>query len=203
MNTSYFMEDAREAKRLAAKVDPAAWVSQFLAPEFPPEGKILDVGCGPGVIAAEVARRSSTVQVCGVDLSDRRITDARSRLNGLVNLEFHIANADTLPFSDETFDLVYSRFIMDYLRDKQAAVHEMIRVCKPGGRILLQDLDGQLLWHYPEDDHLQEQIRTVLDALAHRAATSHPPAARTMRAPTFETCVPTPAGRSVPANDPP
>ena len=64
-----------------------------------------------------------------------------------------------------SFDLVYCRMLLQYLRYKERAVEEMVRVCKPGGRVLLQDLDGQLLWHYPEDPALQQAVEKCVKGL--------------------------------------
>jgi hypothetical protein len=56
--------------------------------------------------------------------------------------------------------------LMEYLKEKEGAVKEMVRVCKPGGTVLLQDLDGQLLWHYPEDPMVQGTVEKVVRALS-------------------------------------
>jgi SAM-dependent methyltransferase len=56
--------------------------------------------------------------------------------------------------------------LLQYLREKEKAVAEMVRVCRPGGTVLLQDLDGQLLWHYPEDAVMQRGVERVVAALA-------------------------------------
>src|SRR5262249_3167034 len=67
-----------------------------------------------------------------------------------------------LPFESGVFDLAYCRFLLEYLPEREAAVAEMARVCRPGGRVLLQDLDGQLVWHYPPDEELQGDLERVL-----------------------------------------
>jgi SAM-dependent methyltransferase len=56
--------------------------------------------------------------------------------------------------------------LLQYLKEKEKAVSEMARICKPGGTVLLQDLDGQLLWHYPEDPSVQRTVEKVVAALA-------------------------------------
>jgi SAM-dependent methyltransferase len=71
-----------------------------------------------------------------------------------------------MEFSSNRFDLVYSRMLLEYLKNKEQAIGEMVRVCRPGGTLLLQDLDGQLLWHYPEDAVMQQNSEKVVTALA-------------------------------------
>lgn len=62
--------------------------------------------------------------------------------------------------------MVYCRLLLEYLSDKQAAIHEMLRVTKPGGTVLLQDLDGQLIWNYPVESETEALMDTALTALA-------------------------------------
>ncbi|WP_217554511.1 methyltransferase domain-containing protein [Streptomyces sp. GbtcB6] len=161
--TTYLMEDPREAERLAAKVDPAAWVDRYLARRLRPGDRVLDIGCGPGVIARQVADTRPGVHVTGVDFSPSRITEARARLAG-VGAAVR-SDARELPLPDASFDLVYCRFMLQFLPDPQRALAEMVRVCRPGGLILLQELDGQLLWHHPEDPELQAGLETVVKGL--------------------------------------
>ena len=52
--------------------------------------------------------------------------------------------------------------LFEYLSDKQQAAAEMVRVCRPGGTVLFQDLDGQLLWNYPEDPSIQSTAEKVV-----------------------------------------
>ena len=160
----YFMDDPREAKRLADKVNPDGWARQYVVPLLDSATAILDVGCGPGVIACAVGRSKPSVSMTGIDLSTARIKTMGANLPPNVRLQQ--GDACQLLFADDSFDLVYCRFLLEYLKNKQDAVNEMVRVCRPGGKVLLQDLDGQLTWHFPEDEELQSPITRVLTALA-------------------------------------
>jgi len=71
-----------------------------------------------------------------------------------------------MQFPPERFDLVYSRMLFQYLQHKEQAAAESVRVCRPGGTVLFQDLDGQLLWHYPEDPLVQNTVEKVVNAFS-------------------------------------
>jgi SAM-dependent methyltransferase len=164
MTANYIMEDDREAERLSRKVDPSSWVKCYFDQYLSTASKVLDVGTGSGILAAEIAGKYPEKTVVGVDISETRLKHAREH-HKKPNLSFECANSTDLPFPDETFDLVYSRLMLEYLRHPEAAVCEMARVCKSGGRVILQDLDGQLVWHYPVPD-FQGELQTVLDEMS-------------------------------------
>jgi SAM-dependent methyltransferase len=166
LQKDYIMEDPREALRLELKVDPSAWVEKYLAHRLRPDAEVLSVGCGPGVVLAAVARTDSSIKATGVDVSAERVRQAIARNQGNPRMQFVPGDAQAMEFPSNRFDLVYCRMLMQYLREKQKAVAEMTRVCKPGGTVLLQDLDGQLLWHYPEDAEVQQTAEKVVAALA-------------------------------------
>ena len=162
----YIMEDPREAMRLELKVDPHAWVQKYVARRIHAGARVLSVGCGPGVILRELCKLNPSVRAIGLDISDERVQEAirKNRQNGQAN--FVRGDAQAMDFASNSFDFVYSRMLMEYLKDKEGAVREMVRVCKAGGAVLLQDLDGQLLWHYPEDAVVQGTVEKVVRALA-------------------------------------
>ena len=161
----YIMEDPREAMRLELKVDPHAWVQKYVAGRIRAKAEVLSVGCGPGVILREVCALDRSIRATGVDISDERVQEAKRKNRENAQANFVRGDAQAMDFASNSFDFVYSRMLMEYLKDKEGAVREMARVCKPGGRVLLQDLDGQLLWHYPEDATVQATVEKAVRAL--------------------------------------
>jgi ubiquinone/menaquinone biosynthesis C-methylase UbiE len=162
----YIMEDPREALRLELKVDPRAWVQKYLAHRVRSGAEVLSVGCGPGVILSAITNLDSSIRATGIDVSEVRLQQAKERNRENSRVHFVCGDAQSMEFQSNSFDLVYCRMLLQYLKEKERAVSEMTRVCKPGGTVLLQDLDGQLLWHYPEDAAVQQTVEKVVTALA-------------------------------------
>ena len=164
--TAYIMEDPREAMRLELKVDPECWVDKYLSAHLRPGMNVLSVGCGPGVILQAVCSRQSSIHGTGIDISAARVQQAIEKHSPNTRLKFVQADTHAMPFPSDSFDLVYSRMLFEYLAEKDRAMAEIVRVCRPGGMVLIQDLDGQLLWNYPEDPTLQRGIEGVIAGLA-------------------------------------
>lgn len=161
----YIMEDPREGSRLEQKVEPDVWVRTYLAPHLSPGAHVLDVGCGPGVILRALTAADRRLRGTGVDIGPARIREAEANSAGNRRLQFTCGDAQQLEFESGTFDVVFSRMLLQYVPDKERAVAEMVRVCKPGGTVILQDLDGQLVWHYPEDALMQQTVARILNSL--------------------------------------
>src|SRR3954468_6547742 len=162
----YIMDDPREAMRLEMKVDPVAWVRKYVAQRLAPGFEVLSVGCGPGLMLREIAKLDPSIRGTGIDISPSRVQAAREKNHGNQQLKFMCGDAQEMRLARNSFDFVYSRMLLQYLPKKEQALDELVRVCKPGGTVLLQDLDGQLLWNYPEDAGLQHSLEQVLGALA-------------------------------------
>lgn len=161
----YLMDDPREAARLRDKVDPQDWVRKYMAHRVAPGMEVLSVGCGPGVLLGAICDLHPSVRGTGLDISQERLKEAAQFNQENPKVRFVQGDAQALQFPANSFDLVYCRMLMQYLPDKKRAVQEMARVCRPGGTVLLQDLDGQLLWHYPEDATLQRELEKVMAGL--------------------------------------
>jgi ubiquinone/menaquinone biosynthesis C-methylase UbiE len=162
----YIMEDPREAMRLELKVDPHEWVQKYLARRVRTGAQVLSVGCGPGVILRELCALDGSIRATGLDISEERMQEAKHRNRENAQAKFVRGDAQAMDFASNSFDIVYSRMLLEYLKEKERAVREMARVCKRGGTVLLQDLDGQLLWHYPEDPVVQSTVEKVVRALS-------------------------------------
>ena len=114
-----------------------------------PEGaRVLDVGCGVGVLLDRL-RRTRDARVYGVDLSPAAVTLLGSRgIGGAA------AAAGALPFAPDTFDVVMATELLEHLADPAAAMHELVRCVRPGGRLIVTVPNG-VLGPEDEDEHMQ------------------------------------------------
>lgn len=108
-----------------------------------PGHRVLDVGCGNGTDVLELARHVGDAgEVVGVDVSEEAVAGAIGRsLAAGANVSFQVASAYALPFPDGSFDACRSERMVQHLEDPVAGVREMLRVTRPGGRILVADPD--------------------------------------------------------------
>jgi ubiquinone/menaquinone biosynthesis C-methylase UbiE len=113
----YIMDDPREALRLEQKVDPVAWVQKYLAHRVYPGAEVLSVGCGPGVILRSVTNLDSTIRATGLDISADRLRQAKEKNRGNSCLQFVCGDAQSMEFQSNSFDLVYCRMLLQYLKE--------------------------------------------------------------------------------------
>ncbi len=131
--------------------DQSLLVSELLceAAHLRANESVLDVACGTGVTSLAAARRLA--DVVGIDFSSSSLEIARKRaaFEQLSNVDFHEGNAEALPYQDATFDVVLSTFGAQFVGDQNAVVTEILRVCKPGGRIGLANwTPGPFFGHF-------------------------------------------------------
>jgi ubiquinone/menaquinone biosynthesis C-methylase UbiE len=111
--------------------------------DLQPGASVLDLGCGTGDDVQELARRvGPSGWVVGVDRSETVIAEARDRVQGTsLPVAFQVADAYALPFPDATFDACRADRVFHHLEHPCQAFGELLRVVRPGGRILLFDPD--------------------------------------------------------------
>jgi ubiquinone/menaquinone biosynthesis C-methylase UbiE len=134
-----FSNWARRFAELPIHSEADGMARTLAAAAIDPAGRALDVACGPGIVACAVAARAA--HVVGVDLTPAMTEQARERQRaaGLENIEWRIGDATGLPFDNESFDLVVTRYSFHHLQQPALALAEMKRVCRPGGRVVVVD----------------------------------------------------------------
>jgi SAM-dependent methyltransferase len=103
--------------------------------------RALDVGCGPGVLLAELARRLGTDHVAGADPSEPFVEAARRAVPGA---DVRVASAERLPFDSGAFDLVLSQLVVNFMSDAEAGVAEMARVARRAVTSCVWDYAGEM-----------------------------------------------------------
>jgi SAM-dependent methyltransferase len=104
-----------------------------------PGMRALDVGCGPGALTTALVERLGERNVAAADPSEPFAAACRTRLPGV---EVVVADAESLPFADDSFDAVLSQLVVNFMRDAEAGVREMARVTRPGGVV------ASCVWDY-------------------------------------------------------
>lgn len=110
-----------------------------LKKELPRGGKLLDVCCGTGDIAALAAKERADIQADGLDFSPAMLKIAKQKTKGLGNVSWTCGNAHFLPWPEDYFDAVSISFGLRNTKDFEAALREMKRVLKPGGFLYCLD----------------------------------------------------------------
>ena len=157
---AYLMESADEGTRLAAKTDRAIVDEELALTGLRTGTRALDAGCASGAVTLAIADRvGPTGVVTGVDLSAERLEEARLRLGDRAT--FHCARLEQLPFEAGAFDYVMCRLVLEYAAQPQPIVDELARVCAPGGRVVLADIDGYASFHHPLAGERAEAIEAI------------------------------------------
>ncbi|MEV7547452.1 methyltransferase domain-containing protein [Streptomyces sp. NPDC089915] len=140
----------------------AANSAAYLIGELRPGMRVLDVGCGPGTITADLAERVAPGgRVTAVDASrdvlDQAAAHAAERgLEGAV--DFAVADVHALEFEDDAFDVVHAHQVLQHVGDPVRALREMRRVCRPGGIVAVRDADYAAMTWYPATPGLEDWL---------------------------------------------
>jgi arsenite methyltransferase len=154
----YLIDDAARRRRIVRNALAAS-----------PGERILDAGCGPGFYCAELAKEvGPSGSVVGVDASPPMLALAAGRLSEHENVELLEGDALALPVEDGTFDAALCVQVLEYVADATAGVAELYRALRPGGRVLVWDVDWATVSVHSENQELTERVLVAWDEhLAH------------------------------------
>lgn len=134
-------------------------------------GNVLDIGCGEGTFTYHLTKLSKVKKVTGIDISKTAISQAKEKYP---EIEFEIASAATLPFSEESFDFIAMVELAEHIIDTEQMFKEANRVLKPEGAILITTTDFNLLkriiiatffwekYFYPTNPHVRFFTKSTL-----------------------------------------
>ncbi|MCF3123133.1 class I SAM-dependent methyltransferase [Streptomyces arenae] len=106
-----------------------------------PRGRLLDVGCGPGMLVRHLLdTHPGEFRITGCDLSPAMIDAAADRAKGSEDVELTVARVERMPFPDQHFDVVVAMGVLEY-SDADAGLREIARVVRPGGLVLVTMLN--------------------------------------------------------------
>ncbi|KAJ5106920.1 S-adenosyl-L-methionine-dependent methyltransferase [Penicillium angulare] len=155
----------------------AANTSSYFLPFIKPDMKILDIGCGPGSIALDLASFVPQGSITGIDSNETAINSARelSQKRKIQNATFKVSNVLNLPYEDSTFDIVCAHQVLIHLPNEPNSsplpsnigavkgLKEMRRVCKPGGLVCARECDWKSAVIHPFIPGLWESMKLIED----------------------------------------
>jgi len=161
--------DEATAKQVEATYQTPDMVAQRRATRailaLQPGEHVLDIGSGPGFLAAEMAEEvGSSGRVVGLDPSETMLAMGARRG---APVEYVAGDGLAMPFANETFDAAVAIQVYEYVEDMPAALAEVRRVLKPGGRLLILDTDwDSIVWHSNDRDRMERVLERWNDHLA-------------------------------------
>jgi len=179
----------------------------FLAPLLRAGMRLVDCGCGPGSITADLAQAVAPGETIGIDRPESAVMDGRAlaRERGIANLVFLATSVYQLPYADGSFDAAFACALLQHLASPLAALKETRRVLRPGGVIGIVDGSSTITFRHPTSPLLEtwDKLRVLerehntgrsSDALRLRALLQEAGFARTQASGTLATQTGPPAG---------
>jgi ubiquinone/menaquinone biosynthesis C-methylase UbiE len=146
--------------------------AHYLLPQLRPGLSLLDVGCGPGTLSADLAQRVAPGQVVGIDVESDVVELARRHATdvGASNVEFLVGDFRTAGLAPASFDVVHAHQVLQHLSDPVGALAEMARLARPGGLVAVRDGDYSGMTWAPASPGLDRWLEVYLQVTRHNRA---------------------------------
>jgi ubiquinone/menaquinone biosynthesis C-methylase UbiE len=157
----------REQERLVEQAEH--WRHRLITDgtELSPGTRLLEVGCGAGAVLAVLGQEYPGIHLSGVDIEQKQLDFARGHLRRSgVDAELRRGDALALPFEDESFDHVWTMWLLEHIPDAPAALREARRVLVPGGRITAIEVDYSTVSAEPSSPALAALFRAMVQGMA-------------------------------------
>lgn len=139
-SNTYFKEVAHLWDELRKGYFPDTLRDEVITKAFLlPEMEVADIGAGSGFLSSLLATKVSMVNL--VDASEEMLAQAKKNLADYPKAQFHLAEGREIPLPDNSQDAVFANMYLHHAPDPLAAIKEMVRILKPGGRLIISDLD--------------------------------------------------------------
>jgi ubiquinone/menaquinone biosynthesis C-methylase UbiE len=137
---NYFDQVAREWDKMRESFFSEAVREKAFSVAGLETGKMAaDIGAGSGFMTEGLIRRG--IQVIAVDQSETMLAEMKRKFIGLQGIDYRVGEAERLPISDETVDYVFANMFLHHVESPSTAIKEMFRILKPGGMMVITDLD--------------------------------------------------------------
>jgi ubiquinone/menaquinone biosynthesis C-methylase UbiE len=176
MNPAYLMESETEWERLLAKTDKETTREQLAATGFSrltsTSVHVVDAGCGAGVVSVlmqeMLAQNYSASCLTLIDQSKERIIKAKTLLHSTKSHDISYVSCalEEIDLPSDSVDYIFCRFVFEYLSDPDLVLKELKRILKPGGKLVVGDLDYNCLTHYPISPWLEAAVTEIVSNLA-------------------------------------
>jgi ubiquinone/menaquinone biosynthesis C-methylase UbiE len=136
----------------------------YLLPHLRPGSTLLDVGCGPGSLTIDLARRTAPGRVIGIDLSDEVVAEAEAAATtaGVANVSFLAGDFRSARLEAASFDVVHAHQVLQHLRDPVGALAAMGGLIRAGGLVAVRDSDYSGMTWAPASPHLDRWLQIYL-----------------------------------------
>ena len=143
-------EKNQERQHLLAKILNPLTTPILLRAGKIPGGRCLDIGCGQGHTTRLLAEVLEPAECIGLDYDPKLVAYAAEQAGNGAGIRFVQGNAMQLDFPDASFDVVFTRYLLIHMADPMAVIREMMRVVKPGGKVIAFEPDCSLDISYPD-----------------------------------------------------